>query len=221
VVFSVVVLRHLLLLTLGQAVTGQITDQTLKQGKDTHYSIAYTYTDDGQRYTDYTSVSESAGRDMVRGSAVRVTSLHRFGVSRSHIPGAEGPMGPWGWTIGFALFWNTITFAFVIGFVLDPLRHRWMVRNGQAAQGQITGSTVKKGKSTTWMVQFQYATAGGQRSAGEMEIIKKQYDRLELGPATVLYDPNGRRKPIIYELARYAVTDTPSNTIGMIRTRRA
>jgi hypothetical protein len=149
VVFLVVVLRHLLLLTLGQAITGQITDQTLRQGKDTHYSIAYTYTDGGQRYTDETSVSESAGRDMVRGSAVRVTALHRFGVSRSHIPGAEGPMGPWGWTIGFTLFWNTITFAVVIGFVLDPLRHRWMVRYGQAAQGQVTGSTVKKGKSTT------------------------------------------------------------------------
>jgi hypothetical protein len=71
------------------------------------------------------------------------------------------------------------------------------------------------------MVQFQYTTAGGHLTAGEMDITRKQYDRLELGPATVLYDPNGRRKPIIYELARYAVTDTPVNTIGMIRTRRA
>jgi hypothetical protein len=220
--FLVVLGSQLLVLVFGHHVTGHVTDQTMTHGKDTRYLIAYTYTDDGQRFTEEASVSESAGRNLVRGGPINVTSLHRFGLSRSRIAGTVAPIGSWVGTIIFGVFWNGITFTFVIGMMIEPLRHRWMVRFAHAVSGQIIGTKVHKAKSTTYTALFEYVTSDGWRRDGTMEITKRQYEQLVPCPftVTVLYDPTGRRKPIVYELARYAVDDSTTATPGVVWTRR-
>ena len=173
----------------------------------TRCRIGYEYKESGLRYVDHDTVEQNAARQFPTGTTLRIKSLHLLGLGGSTPWTGRRPAASSLIPLAMPLFWNGIVFWLFCAICLAPLRHRRLVKIGEAVNGRITAKTIQRNKSTTYSVVFEYPTPDGIRSA-KMAVAKADYDLAAIGDdAVVLYDPARPSWAILYKYIQYSARD--------------
>ncbi|MBX7218725.1 MAG: hypothetical protein K1Y36_02155 [Blastocatellia bacterium] len=202
-----------LFVLVGTVVPGQVSDKKEFYNQKKHtttYRLSYTYARNGvqQQGDDWVSKRLYTQTEAGQTVQVKISPLAIIPMSVVVDPYNQSEMAvfPIFLTI-FAVFWNGIMTFFWWTLYLRPWLYRWLVKNGKATQGMITKKDIKKSKTTTYLIEYQFQLfAYGQPLTGKMEVRKEDWDHLQANtPVTVLYHPDKPKRNVVYECADYEV----------------
>jgi len=132
--------------------------------------------------------------DAVHGKAMGVGSRVLFLPDKSH---------PVRQTIMFAvaaIFWNGLMSIFLYASWYVPLRETWIAKFGTATEGTIRSKRIRKGKSNTYHVGYEFKSSTGETINGEQTTTRVLHDSATEGqPVTVLYLPDKPKRSLAVE----------------------
>jgi hypothetical protein len=188
-----------------------LTPRTSRKGGTT-FRVTYRYSPTdapGVSLTGEEPISYAEFRALYPGSQIQVhvaaVGSYRYTrLSRSFSDYVRYRYPMWFW----ALFWNAIMSVFLYAAWVVPIRSRNLVRFGDPVGGQITGTSIIRGKSTTYRLNYEFVPIGDhQPCKGSIAVnTKRLFDRAAEGQnVTVLYDPNRPGRNVAYEFGDYVV----------------
>ena len=110
----------------------------------------------------------------------------------------------------YTVFWNVCTGIFILRLYVQPLRNRWLVANGKAALGKITGFTTGGGGrgGGESRVQYEFTPTGGSpiKCNAIVDSVNAWYELKDGNTViTVLYSEKNPARNVIYVCADYEV----------------
>lgn len=172
------------------------------------YRIEYVYDDEGGRHAAFGSVDASAHDLYAQGAVISVRSIRMLGWSFSELA-SDLKLG-FVARLGIAvIFWNGIMLTIFYVTCLSPLSKRRLLREGEAAVGQITGKTVYKGRPTTYQLSYTYPGPDGAPQTRRKNVRQVDYDLANAGDEVlVFYDPYRPARSVLYKYCDYSLRDT-------------
>jgi hypothetical protein len=200
----------------GEETTAHITEERTSPVKGGYsYQVTYAYPHEGHTVQGTRSFSlgsrsePSADERLAPGTPVTVRHV---GVSwwrhdELLLPGESA----WKTVLPvafFAAFWNSITGVFLYLLWYTPWRNRNLVRWGTVAPGRIVKAYERKGKNTSYHVDYEFTMPGGTLHQGSMMVSSKDlWATVQEGQGvTVLRSPDGPKPSVVYEVSDYEWT---------------
>lgn len=209
----VVVLYAWLFVLAGSVIPAQVVDKQTDYNpkkRITTYRLHYTFSHNGLQQRGDDKVSQKFYTQTSLGQTIQVKVSPIAAVPFSYVEDPDHRGGalifPAFITV-FATFWNGVMVFLWWTLYIRPWQYRWLVKNGKATQGVITKKDIKKNKTTTYLIEYQFQLfAYGQPIVGKMEARKEDWDHLQANsPVTVLYHPDKPKRSVVYECADYEV----------------
>jgi hypothetical protein len=202
--------QHFYVWHFGTSVTATVDRLDTRPGKKggTNYYLYFHYQLDGRRYDE----SDGTDADIYRsthvgeqfpGVATAILGKSLFLSSAKSI-GAET-----GVVLITALFWNGVVSIFAYLFWFVPLRQRWTVKYGEAAVGQIEGTSTRRARNGLWYyVTHRFTTPDNRTLTGKSRVSKDVYTSAVVGtPLIVLYNPRRPKWNLAYEYCDFVVAE--------------
>jgi len=107
---------------------------------------------------------------------------------------------------GAAIFWNGLMSIFLYAAWYAPLRDMWIAKYGTATEGTIRSKRVRKGKSDSYYVGYEFKTSTGETINSEQSTTRLLHDSAVEGqPVTVLYLPSKPKRSLVVEFCSLKV----------------
>lgn len=202
-------------LIFGTTVPAQITELKTTRGSKntTAYEVHFRYQHFGAEHQEQTTVPKAVFDTLHQNdmTEVKVFPLPISKLTQLKYPGSfDSHVVKVMVSTAMALFWNGIVSVFLWAFYIRPLINRWLIQNGWPASGQITGKSVKGGKTTTYYVEYQFALPKDGTKQGKMEVTADAYSLVNQGDSvSILYSTKNPGWSVVYELADYEVVTNP------------
>lgn len=182
-----------------------------------HYEVAYSYNEGGVRVDDSQVISLGERRSPSTRFAVGGTVLVRHvAVGPFHdsalLLAGDSPFYKVLPIAIFTLFWNGLLTVFLYHLWYLPLLAHWLYRHGDIGRGQVVRRFERKGKGTSYHVDFSFESTDGRVASSSMLVSSEALHRsvTEGQPVTVLYDPRKLSRSVVYECGDYRwPDDTP------------